>query len=41
MTDSMGKTFKKAIQDNKPLQVLGTINAYTAMLAESAGCQAI
>lgn len=41
MTDSMGKLFKRAIKENKPLQVLGAINAYSAMLAESAGCKAI
>ncbi|WP_173238504.1 methylisocitrate lyase [Legionella antarctica] len=41
MTCSMGKMFKNSIKENKPLQVLGTINAYTAMLAESAGCKAI
>lgn len=41
MMRSMGKIFKDAIKDNKPLQVLGTINAYTAMLAQSAGCKAI
>ena len=37
----MGKVFRNSIKENKPLQVLGTINAYTAMLAESAGCKAI
>lgn len=41
MTNSMGKVFRDAIKENKPLQVLGTINAYSAMLAESAGCKAI
>ncbi|MBL7478785.1 methylisocitrate lyase [Legionella bononiensis] len=41
MTSSMGKAFRLAVEDNRPLQVLGTINAYTAMLAESAGCKAI
>lgn len=41
MTGSMGKLFRNAVRDNKPLQVLGTINAYTAMLAESAGSKAI
>ena len=41
MTGSMGKQFKQAVKDNKPLQVLGTINAYNAMLAESAGAKAI
>lgn len=41
MTSSMGKNFKEAVKANKPLQVLGTINAYTAMLAQSADCKAI
>jgi methylisocitrate lyase len=37
----MGKLFKQAVKDNKPLQVLGTINAYSAMLAQSSGAKAI
>lgn len=41
MASSMGKIFKNVIKENKPLQVLGTINAYSAMLAQSAGCKAI
>lgn len=41
MTSSMGKLFKNLVKENKPLQVLGAINAYSAMLAESAGCKAI
>ena len=41
MTDSMGKRFKALVNDNPPLQILGTINAYSAMLAMSAGAQAI
>lgn len=41
MTDSMGKLFRTAVQDNKPLQVLGTINAYSAMLAQASGAYAI
>lgn len=41
MTRSMGQLFKKAVMENKPLQVLGTINAYSAMLAEAAGAKAI
>lgn len=41
MTISMGRIFRKAVAENKPLQVLGTINAYCAMLAESAGSAAI
>ncbi len=39
--DSAGKRFRKLIQDNSPLQVLGAINAYAAMLAEDAGAQAL
>ena len=41
MARSMGKIFKQAVQENKPLQVLGTINAYSAMLAQSSGAKAI
>lgn len=41
MARSMGKAFRQAVQDNKPLQVLGTINAYSAMLAQSSGAKAI
>ena len=41
MTISIGKKFRTAVTNNNPLQVLGTINAYTAMLAESAGAKAI
>lgn len=41
MASSKGKAFKQAVKDNKPLQVLGTINAYSAMLAENAGAKAI
>lgn len=33
--------FKDALQKESPLQVVGTINAYTALLAERAGFQAI
>jgi len=36
-----GEKFKLALSENKPLQVVGTINAYCAMLAESAGHHAI
>lgn len=38
---SAGKKFRQAIIENKPLMVVGTINAYSAMLAKSAGHQAI
>ena len=36
-----GEKFRLALSENKPLQVVGTINAYSAMLAESAGHEAI
>jgi|TARA_B100001741_G_scaffold212305_1_gene175737 methylisocitrate lyase len=36
-----GEKFRLALNENKPLQVVGTINAYCAMLAESAGHHAI
>ncbi len=38
---SPGKRFRQAIADEQPLQVVGTINAYAAMLAESVGFKAI
>lgn len=38
---SQGKRFKNLVRDHAPLQVLGTINAYSAMLAETAGASAI
>ncbi len=41
MPHSKGKLFKTLVKDNAPLQVLGTINAYSAMLAEAANAQAI
>lgn len=36
-----GQRFRQALQANSPLQIVGTINAYCAMLAETAGHQAI
>lgn len=41
MGTGAGKRFRDAIQTEKPLQVVGTINAYSAILAESAGYRAI
>jgi methylisocitrate lyase len=41
MPGSMGKRFKTLVKEQAPLQVLGTVNAYSAMLAEAAGGQAI
>lgn len=37
----MGNQFRQLVQDQAPLQIVGTINAYSAMLAKKAGCQAI
>ena len=31
---SQGKAFRSAIKDNKPLQIVGTINAYSSMHAK-------
>ncbi len=41
MLNSMGLQFKSLINHNPPLQVVGTINAYSAMLAQTSGAQAI
>lgn len=45
MTDATGLTpgqrLRKATNDNDPLQIVGTINAYCAMMAEKTGHQAI
>lgn len=41
MTVSKGSLFRDLVKEHKPLQVLGTINAYSAMLAQSAGAKAI
>ena len=38
---SPGYRFRAAIDNEKPLQIVGTINAYCAMLAEKAGHKAI
>ena len=38
---SAGLKFKQAIANNKPLQVVGTVNAYCAMMAEKTGPQII
>jgi methylisocitrate lyase len=38
---SAGARFRAALQAEKPLQIVGTINAYTALLAEKAGFRAI
>ena len=38
---SPGVRFRKALEENNPLQVVGAINAYCAMLAEDSGHKAI
>ena len=38
---SAGAKFRQALENNKPLQIVGTINAYCAMMAEQLGHQAI
>lgn len=41
MPYSAGKQFRILVNNQSPLQIVGTINAYSAMLAESAGSKAI
>jgi len=36
-----GKKFKQAVAENSPLQVVGTVNAYTAIMAEKTGHKAL
>ena len=36
-----GQKFRRALVENKPLQIVGTINAYAAMMAERIGHKAI
>ena len=41
MSDSQGKKLKEALIKNNPLKIVGTINAYSALLAEKEGHEAI
>ena len=41
MTDSAGRRFRDALDEERPLQLVGTVNAYAALLAERAGFRAI
>jgi methylisocitrate lyase len=41
MTDSAGKRFRQTVTSHRPLQVVGTINAMTALMARQAGHKAI
>src|ERR1700727_3050744 len=38
---SPGSRFRTAVQEEKPLQVMGAINAYTARMAEATGFKAL
>ena len=38
---SQGKKLKQAISKNIPLQIVGTVNAYSSLLAEKKGHKAI
>ncbi len=38
---SQGKKFRQALKDEKPLQVVGAINAYHAILAKASGYRAV
>jgi methylisocitrate lyase len=41
MPNSPGTRFRKAIKEERPLQVVGTINAYSARMAEAVGFKAL
>ncbi len=41
MTTTAGQRFRQACKESQPLQIVGTINAYSALLAERAGFKAI
>lgn len=41
MKESPGYRFRKALEEEKPLQIVGTINAYAAILAKNSGFRAI
>ena len=38
---SQGKKLKQAISENTPLQIVGTVNAYSSLLAQKKGHKAI
>ena len=39
--NSKGQVFRQAIKNNSPLQIVGTVNAYSSLLAEKSGHKAI
>jgi methylisocitrate lyase len=41
LRDSAGKNFRAALKNERPLQIAGAINAYTAILAEKSGFRAL
>lgn len=41
MSETAGSRFRSLVQSNPPLPVLGTINAYCALLAKKSNCKAI
>jgi len=41
MKSSAGKRFRQALDDERPLQIVGTINAYSALMAAEVGFRAI
>ena len=41
MRESPGLRFRKAVEEESPLQVVGTINAYAAIMAKNSGFKAI
>lgn len=41
MAESAGKQFRSALENEKPLQIVGAINAYCALMAARSGYQAI
>lgn len=41
MTDSAGRRFRRALDQEKPLQIVGAINAYAALMAREVGFRAL
>src|SRR5437868_4088999 len=41
MSKSSGQKFRKALHDESPLQIAGTINAYCALMAKTIGFKSI
>jgi methylisocitrate lyase len=39
--NSAGARFRQALREESPLQVMGTVNAYAAMMAKDVGYRAI